>query len=678
MRSSVFSARRLFALQWVPEIIAAAFLLCSAILPAMLLPRVARATTIAMDTAPALLPREGLYGYERLPDGSGVYSWTNGSGKLKLPNPGAAPTLRLKLLGPTQAPVPVEIRVGTLQLRFVARPEPRIYSIALPASPNERITLAIDSPQVHLHQRTLGIGIGDIRIAGNGGTPAQVVIALTIATLGGYALLRQARLPGWAAASLTLALQTAVHLWMWTNGWRYGYLSSTLFLLGGAGLAAVALERWRPPARASNPRSPAWSGSDTWALAILLGAALCVRLLYFMAPDPVGDLELSARRMSFLHSGGLAGAYTDAGDYLPLRLYWLWGMSKLVPLLGGSFTAPLPPITMLLIKLPGLLADLATIAIIYGWCRSWRSTRGAATITALYALAPPVWINVAWWGQVDAVLMLALLGTIVLQERATGIWSWLCWALALLIKTQAIVFAPLLLVCTLRQHGCRGLVRGAALASGLVALVCAPLVLAGQFGGLIQSYAGSVGRFPRTTVAAYNLWYLALNGGSARDTEYVFGTTSYRSAGLVLFGIAALLVCFALLRRSDAPARAEGAATLALAFFALPTQIHERYLFLALTFLVLRIASRPRLVALYLALVLTATLNILGMLKGFMPAVYNYMADSRLPLLLAALNLLVLGVLLGHLLLVTCRTTGTERRQGPGGARRILPLPSRQ
>jgi hypothetical protein len=157
-------------------------------------------------------------------------------------------------------------------------------------------------------------------------------------------------------------------------------------------------------------------------------------------------------------------------------------------------------------------------------------------------------------------------------------------------------------------------------------------------------------------VAAYNLWFLVLDGGSARDTELVFGTISYRSAGMALFGFVTAIICLTLLRRSDAPARAESAAVLALAFFALPTQIHERYLFLALAFLVLRIASAPWVALPYLLVVVTATLNILGTLKGFAPAVYDYMSQSQLALWLAAINLLVLAVMLVHLLLAAWRT----------------------
>jgi hypothetical protein len=199
----------------------------------------------------------------------------------------------------------------------------------------------------------------------------------------------------------------------------------------------------------------------------------------------------------------------------------------------------------------------------------------------------------------------------------------------------------------------------------MLTLLLTPLILAGQLAGLLQSYDGSVGRFPRTTVAAYNLWFLVLDGGSARDTEFVFGTVSYRTVGMALFGLIAAIVCLALLRRSDAPARAESAAVLALAFFALPTQIHERYLFLALAFLTLRIASAPWVMLPYLLLTVTATLNIVGTLKGFAPVVYNYMSESQLSRWLAVINLLMLAALLVHLLLAAWRAPE------PGSARQL-------
>jgi len=678
-----FTAKLAIPVRRWADIVVLLILLGTALLPAMLLFMQPRITTLRMDAPLALLSRDGMYRYERWPGAhAGVYSWTNGSSTLKLPNPGGKTTIQIKLLGPTKELIPVQMRVGKLSYSFVAAPTLRVYSLILPAMPRERITLTVESPHENIYWRELGIGISDIQIAGGGAAPAQVLFALALATIGCYALLRQARLPWVAAAGIVVAAQALILLWLANDGWSYARLGTILPLAGGAALVASALDRWWPANRADGGRRTDDESPQRWrspfvvrrssarvystevvgltrrdllVVAVLLLVALGVRLLHLTAPDPVGDLELSARRMGLLYANGLAGAYTGDGDYLPLRLYWLWGMSKLVPLLGGSFVAPLPAATLLLIKLPGLLADLATIAVIYCWSRRWQPIRVAALVAAIYALAPPVWINVAWWGQVDAVLMLALLGTLILLERAEGRWSWLCGLLAVLIKTQAIVFAPMLFVSTLRLHGARGLVRAAGLTLGILALLQAPLILAGQLPGLLQSYAGSVGRFPRTTVAAYNLWFLALDGGSARDTEFVFGSISYRTAGLALFGFVTALVCLALLRRSDPAARAESAAVLALAFFTLPTQIHERYLFLALAFLALRIASAPWVALPYLLLVVTATLNILGTLKGFAPSVYDYMQESQLALGLAVINLLVLAVMLVHLLLAAWR-----------------------
>ena len=184
-----------------------------------------------------------------------------------------------------------------------------------------------------------------------------------------------------------------------------------------------------------------------------------------------------------------------------------------------------------------------------------------------------------------------------------------------------------------------GLAQGGTIAVALLAAGCAPLALAGQGTGLAQAYVGAVGRFPQVTNRAYNLWWLLLRGASRSDQELLAAGLTYRMAGLLLVGGAALLVCLALLRRADGPARAEGAAVIALSFFLLPTQIHERYLFFALAFLVLRAASDRRLLLAYLALVATATLNILGALSGFSPAATAAIAAMPwLPMAIAAAN----------------------------------------
>ena len=459
--------------------------------------RAPRDASFTLDVLPAVLPRAGLYELETFSDRPGIYRWTDGSAQIKLPNPGGPVLVRLVLAGGPGRITAARVGAGALTLAFDVRPEPRSYAFALPAGAGEQITLALDTPTFRDDSRDLGVVLSDLAISGGGAVPLRLLPALALATAGLYMLLRRA---GWSAAwagGTLLLLQVLVLLWQSQIGWRYGLLGTLLTLIGAAGLAAVAIERWWPVRDLSVDPRATLARRDAYVVAGLLALALCVRLPWLTVPDPVGDLELSARRMAALRAEGLAGAYYDDGDYMPLRLYWLRGFSVLPFLNHASFRAPLPPATLLLIKLPGLLADLATVALLYLWSRRWRALAGAAALAALYALAPPVWMNVAWWGQVDAILVLPILLMLALLDRADGRWSWACWVIALMIKPQAIIFAPVLYIVTLRRYGCPGLLAGGGLAAALAALGCAPLLLAGQGPGLLQAYTGAVGRFPQ-------------------------------------------------------------------------------------------------------------------------------------------------------------------------------------
>jgi hypothetical protein len=611
-----------------------------------------RAAHFAVDTVPVLLPLEGFHEVERFPDASGAYRWTRGTSTAHLPNPGGTAVVTLRLAGGAGRTVPVAVRTAGEPLRFAVGPEVRRYALLQPMPPGQRVPLTIAAPTIEERNRTLGIVVAGMGLSGGGSVPGYVLLALLLATAGGYALLRQAGNRPLVAVLLVLLAQVVVLLWLAAGGWRYALAVPLLLLVALACFVALALGQWlgrAPPKHATASRGALTAAHFRLVLLVLL-AALALRLPWLGAPDPVGDLELAARRMGFLYREGLAGAYVYDGDYVPLRLYLLWALSQFVLPLGGDFYAPLPFVTKLLIKLPALLADLATISILYVWSLRWMPPRRAAVLAALYACAPPIWINVAWWGQVDALLMLPLLGMVVLLDRAGGRWSWLCWSVALLIKPQAIVLAPLLYIATVRRHGSRGIAWGGTLAVGLFVLACVPLVLAGQGPGLMQAYVGSVGRFPNLTAGAYNIWYLVTMGGGGHDTGQGIGGLSFRAIGFVLVGSVALLVGAVLLRRSDGPMRAEAAAVLALAFFALPTQIHERYLFLVLAFLALRIASSERLAIPFVLLVLSATINIMGDLDGFIPLATALIAATPLPFVLAVLNLAILAFLIGHML----------------------------
>jgi hypothetical protein len=639
-----------------------------------------RAAELPMTTPGAVLAVRSFNDLEWLPDGA-RFRWTNGQSRLQVPNPGGPVRLRLRLLdGPlSTTPLTLEASGRPFELRLL--PGLRRYELLLPAAQTERLELVFATPTATLAGRTIGVGLAGVRSAGGGTLPTAVFAPLALVTAGCYLLLRRAQYRRSQAVALVLALLLATALWLHAGGWQYALLGRALVPLGIAALVAAGLDRIQ--ARKNGVQYPSvpvrvFIAPPLVVMMLLLGA-IALRLPWLLAPDPSGDLELAARRMFYLHTEGLPGAYRRGGDYMPLRLYYLWAASQLVGLAGASFTDPIAPLTKLLIKLPQLLSDLATVLVIYGYTR-WtgvfttedseaaeqEGTQGipasdvgsrfamlsvfsVAGIAAMYTAAPPVWINSAWWGQVDAWLMLPMLAAVLLVGQGAG-RGWAFWAVALLIKTQAIIIAPVLFLATLRRHGARGLVRGAVVAGVVLLAGVAPLVLAGQGFGLLEAYLGAVGRFPRTTYGAYNLWYLALGGNAVNDFDAAFGQFSYRQIGFGLLGTATLLVCAALWRRNSAGGRAEAAATLALAFFVLPTQMHARYLFLPLAFVALAACADRRFVALFVLLAASATINLFGILDGFWPAATALINVTPLPLVCAVVNIAALLVLLGRLI----------------------------
>lgn len=610
-----------------------------------------RQATFDMATPKTVLRRDDFYNLETFEGSRHTFRWTDGSASITAPNPGGPFVLQLVLAsGPAGRVAPVRVGLGDQELVFDVGAAPRMYAMVAPPSQAERVTAWVKSPTIHTATRKVGVIVGDVSLLGGGSLPSRLLLPLVGAIAGGYVFLRRAGLRPPAAAGMLTSL-LAIVLWgSAAGGWRYALLGPLLTLVGAAGAAGAAIGRQDVTIGADAASARPLRRDDVALIGLLLLGALALRLPWLTARDPIGDLEMAARRMGFLYSQGLSAAYINNGDYLPLRLYLLRGLAPLVVTLGGRFYDPVSPVTQVVVKLPSLLADLATIGLLYAWGRRWRGRWAALGIAALYASLPPVWIDSAWWGQVDALLMLPLVAAVMMLDRRGAAWSWACWALALLLKPQAIIIAPLLFVATARLHGRGALLRGAGLATALLVCGCVPLVLAGEGPGLMQAYLGSVERFPRLTNGAYNVWYLFTQGKSVADVGQGLGPLSFRAIGFGLVGLATLAMCATLLRRADMLARLRAAACLALAFFLLPTQIHERYIVLSLAFLaLLAMHETPMLIPL-IGLTLTGTTNILGTLSGFAPELYSAIRSSPLPVVFPIANMLIFAALLVDLL----------------------------
>lgn len=168
--------------------------------------------------------------------------------------------------------------------------------------------------------------------------------------------------------------------------------------------------------------------------------------------------------------------------------------------------------------------------------------------------------------------------------------------------------------------------------------------------GLIEQVFKTAGGYPYASVNAYNLWSLAsvngtgvaANSGWACDTiilnarppdpscpqAVMFGSIPAVYVGAALLVVAFVLVSLAVARRPTPLSILTGVAILAIAFFVLPTRVHERYLYpvVAVGAVLAAVSIRWRIA--YLVLSATTFLNmyvVLTTLYGDNPGVRDWL-----------------------------------------------------
>jgi hypothetical protein len=325
---------------------------------------------------------------------------------------------------------------------------------------------------------------------------------------------------------------------------------------------------------------------DLVNLAILLLLALVVRLGALGFDGHNGDVSVMMRWAQRMADVGPWRFYDGDGSIYPALLYPLW---VLATDLSGSGLA-------IAIKGLSIPFDLAIGILLYTVIRGRSSELVALSAAALYLLNPAVLLGGPVWGQVDSAGTLAFLAALVASARRRDGLAAALGLLAAFCKPQfGLVLLPVLAVATIRswRSGRLGIIgRAVAGVVGAWVVIGGPLALHPlRYAGLLASTAEQQ---PKTSLHAFNPWGL-LVGFDVPDDPYVLV-----GSALLLAGIIGALVG---LRRGDdlATLLAVGA-VLVLAFYFLPTRVHERYLFPAMALLVpFAAASAGQLVA-YLVL----------------------------------------------------------------------------
>ncbi|CAN5189475.1 hypothetical protein BH23CHL9_BH23CHL9_01770 [soil metagenome] len=371
-------------------------------------------------------------------------------------------------------------------------------------------------------------------------------------------------------------------------------------------------------------------------LTIILVGGLLLRVLLAGVFLPLSGFSIDIGAFSAwgqrLASIGPGEFYEAAyfADYPPGYMYVLWVLGAigglLGPLVGQDATAGL-------VKIPAILSDVGVAAMLFVIGRRWGpeltsrarvspETLGLAAAT-IYLFNPGVIFDSAVWGQVDSVGTLVLLATIYTLARGWTEVAAVGAVLALLVKFQFAFLIPIVIIVGIKRHLAGRSSDGAhdgrreplrvltSLAAGVVSLTllmlpfgmviyapaaaggtpCLGFLPAADPGSLIGKLCEAASTYTGLSINAFNLWRNPLSdlgdtlqwGDDTTVAVMAAGLSlTWQHIGMLLFAAVAALALWQVARRDDMRGVLVASLLLAIAFFVLPTRVHERYLFPAL------------------------------------------------------------------------------------------------
>lgn len=377
-------------------------------------------------------------------------------------------------------------------------------------------------------------------------------------------------------------------------------VTSLCFLLGVLFLALFLWAVWRYMGSKEllRPDKKMYVG----AFAVLMLAGLIFRMVLAANidgyPYDIGCFYGWASRLNEVSFGDFYSP-TYFCDYPPGYFYPLWLIGFLHKTFGIEMYSGH---SLILLKLPAILMDLAAGYMIMRLARRHLNDRAALTLTAVYLFNPAIWINSSVYGQMDAFLAVLIASTLLFIVRKQYHWSILCYMVAVLVKPQALVFAPVvglgyiggLVKAAERKTALKRIGVGLLLAAGAFILLAVPFLYKQDWTFIFEKYLTTLASYPYASLNALNLY--ALLGFNFVDINsqllgLTCGTWGYIFTGLAIVGTIVGWVRW----RDKKGAYFMLAALLLTTLYILGPKMHERYLmpvFLLLTLAYIQIRDR--------------------------------------------------------------------------------------
>ena len=248
------------------------------------------------------------------------------------------------------------------------------------------------------------------------------------------------------------------------------------------------------------------------------------------------------------------------------------------------------------------------IRTLRGKPQPWLETIGFA----ITILAPPIFLESAFWIQFDSWVTTILLWVVILLIREKLWLAGILYGVAVMTKAQAILLGPVLLYVVLARAlmpggswlRAAGLWKTAVAAIATVIFIAAPFMLADAAKGdafrwFKRSYIGTIAadKYQRTTMNAFNIWMVDLvrHPEAGVDADKTVAGLSKSMWGKLLLGAGILAAGVLVMRRWRGlpESYVEFSFVVLFCAFMLPTLVHERYIYFCIPYAIVLAVHRP-------------------------------------------------------------------------------------
>ncbi|MDB4867520.1 MAG: hypothetical protein JWR03_1853 [Cohnella sp.] len=395
----------------------------------------------------------------------------------------------------------------------------------------------------------------------------------------------------------------------------------------------LMLNKWK-----DNPTRQTYSRSVPIALfaGIFMIRLACAPL---MSGHPIDFKDFEAWA-SHAYSGGLPYFYGRHifADYPPGYVYVLYVIGFIRHMFGWGFHNPA---TITLIKLPAITADLITGVAIYRLAKRQLGDREASALAALYLLNPAILVNSTVWAQVDSVFTLFLLFMVLALTARKLPAAAICFAIAVLIKPQSLVFAPLLLFALIERKSWKLWLYSLLYGLAAFVLLLIPFSLYRNPLWIVDQYRSMFGMYPYASLNAFNLY--ALLGANGLPDSIKWLDIPYKHWDILVIMIVLALSAFLFSQSKDKIRYSYLGMLIVILVFMFKTGMHERYDYPALVLAFLSFLQRKdnRILYLFAGLSLAHFANVAYVLRWSLNGKYLIANHDEIMLLVSLANLII-------------------------------------